>query len=134
MLYFENMKIGKSTLIKCKGKDFYLKTFTNLYGTIERVGGKEPKVRLKIDDNKTITCNASIDITKELGKKLYSYVGISGIAKYHPVDLEIIEFKIEEVLPFEDNRIAKGFKDLSEKFGCYFKDVDPEKFVKEIRG
>ena len=97
-------------------------------------GGKEPKVRLKIDDNKTITCNASIDITKELGKKLYSYVGISGIAKYHPVDLEIIEFKIEEVLPFEDNRIAKGFKDLSEKFGCYFKDVDPEKFVKEIRG
>lgn len=106
---------------------------TTILGKVIRVGGKDPKVAIETTDNRTITCRTTQSIAKELGKKLYSIVSLNGLAHWNLSDLSIEEFVIKSIGSYEDGSMVDTMEAISREYGQFFKDVDPEGFVKETR-
>lgn len=101
-----------------------LKGETTLYGKVERVGGATPRLRLQIEDGRTISCDISRALAKELGKRLYEWVGVAGTAEWNPVDLTVESFRVERVLAFQDPHPTEAFERLSEELAGAWDDVD----------
>lgn len=72
---------------------------TTLYGEVKRVGGFKPRVVLKTIQGDTIYCDASKALAQELGRRLYTEVGVRGQAKWNMQTLRIDAFIIESVPP-----------------------------------
>ena len=115
--------------------EFYVSGETTLYGRLLRVGGAVPKAVLKLDSrSKALICDISTNLAKELGRRLYTWVGVSGIAKWDPRDYSVREFKIQAILPYEDVPVLEAFRKLSDVAGKHFDGVDPVAYVEELRG
>ena len=111
-----------------------IKGETFLYGTIIRVGGKNPTVTILCSDESHLTCDVSIKIAKELAKRLYEYVGLRGVAKWIGRDLGIDTFRVVEVLPFEEKSLTSSFQELKKLLGKYYDDIEnPSIFIKNLR-
>lgn len=120
-----------STFASAKG----LKGETYIYGTIIRVGGKEPTVTLEYDSDFQITCNVSREVAKKLASRLYDFVGLRGIAKWVGHEMKLDSFKVIELLPFEERTTSESIKELTRLMSKYYKDIDdPESYVKKLRG
>jgi hypothetical protein len=116
-------------------ESYYLEGETILYGRVERVGGVKPKIVLRITDNQTVHCDASEALAKEIGRKLYSWVGLLGKAKWNTEDYLLDSFKIEKVTEYQDTPLLKGTTELSSMVGKYLKDkIDVIKIVSDLRG
>lgn len=83
-----------------------LKSKKTLYGSVVAVGGKEPKIKIALDDGSTLSCFASKELTLKAAGFLYDTVKISGTAK---IIISLGEPHIEE---FDINNIDQ-FKPLS---------------------
>ncbi len=105
---------------------------TTLYGQVERVGGREPKVRVRLIDGETITIDTNIEIAKELGRKLYSEVALEGEAIWNKLG-QIVHFKINRIVPFEDKGVLNAFKELQTIAGSFWEGVNPEEEIEALR-
>lgn len=113
---------------------FQLTGETIIYGKVMRVGGATPKVVIKLSDRQTVYCDVMEDLAKEIGHKLYSWVGLSGIAQWNTEDYSLDSFKIEKITEYEDIPLSKSMSELSSVVGKYLKDkVDVIKTISELR-
>lgn len=107
---------------------------TIIYGKVIRVGGITPKVGVKLSDRQTVYCDVKEDLAKEIGHKLYSWVGLSGIAQWNTEDYSLDSFKIEKITEYKEVPLSKSLFELSSVVGKYLKDkVDVIKTVSELR-
>lgn len=108
---------------------------TILYGKLIRVGGKKaPTAWLEISDTVTLTCDLGFELAKQLAHRLYSWVGLIGVARWSVVDQAILSFRVNEISKYEDQPISESFQWLRESLGQYFTDVDdPDVYVRKIR-
>ena len=115
---------------------YYLRGETVIYGKVERVGGATPKVVIRISDKETISCDATEELAKKLGYRLYSWVGLSGTAKWNTEDYSIVEFQTEKITEYQETSLSSAMTELSSLIGKYFKDIkDVKKYVnEELRG
>ncbi|MBF0408884.1 MAG: hypothetical protein HQM10_16165 [Candidatus Riflebacteria bacterium] len=117
-------QVSKSILSTCE---------TSIFGRVLRVGGKNPKVTIQTVQDKILFCESNRQIAKLLGKRLYEIVELIGNAKFNSFSGEIEEFRITNISEYEGGSIIDAFKDLSEIAGKYFIDVNPDKYVAELR-
>lgn len=109
---------------------------TSIYGELVEVGGAEKPNAHVITANadKPIICAITKDMAKELGNRLYSVIGLKGMATKE--EGRITQFKVDSILPYRQttaDEFLDGFK--ASGFGAWFKDVDdPVAFVREMRG
>jgi hypothetical protein len=116
-------------------ESYYLEGETILYGRIIRVGGVTPKVVLKITDKEAIHCDVTELLAKELGHRLYSWVGLKGKAVWNIEDYSMDSFKVDKVTEYQETSLSKGIAELSSLIGKYLKDkTDVIKTVSELRG
>lgn len=117
-------------------ESYYLTGETVIYGKVERVGGVEPKVWIRITDREIIICDVTEDLAKELGRRLYSWVGLLGIAKWNIENYSVEEFQLTKITEYEETLLLNATAELSSLIGKYFKDIeDVEKYVnEELRG
>ena len=102
----------------------YLYGETTVYGKVQRVGGAEPKVSLKINEHHpTIYCSVSEELAKELGKNLYLEIGLKGTAKWYLPTLNIVEFKITDIVYLQTTSFTESVEHLSKLIGEYWNDV-----------
>lgn len=107
---------------------------TTIYGKIERVGGVKPKVLLRLNNNRLLSCDVSEDIAKKMGNKLYSWVGVSGKAKWNTQNLDIDAFHIEKINDYGETTALSAFESLSDLIGSYWNGVDAIDAVEKLRG
>lgn len=110
---------------------------TTIYGIVERVGGKEPKIRLAVDGGKTIACSASRQLVKQVGNHLYERVGIRGIAKWDSADWSIVDFFAQELIDFIDTPLDEAIAMLAQASGPSAwpgDDEDTAETLRAIRG
>ena len=107
---------------------------TTIYGVLDRVGGIEPRVRIKPLKGAHIHCDVTREQARELSPRIYELMGLKGTAVWNYGRSEITRFKVDKVLPYRAKPAAKAFEELSEEFGAAFDNIDPEQFVREIRG
>lgn len=113
----------------------YVRGETVLYGRVERVGGVEPKVRVRLSEHEAVSCHLSEEMAKHLGKQLYSTVGLQGQATWDADDLSVIYFRVDEILPFKGGGVVEGIRELREAVDGAYDDVpDAVGFVRELRG
>jgi hypothetical protein len=107
---------------------------TVLFGRVERVGGVEPKVRLRISDHESVSCHISEELAKRVGNRLYNEVGLRGQATWDAVDFELLYFHAEELLSYQAGPITAAFDALAGAVGGAFDSVDDvEEFVGALR-
>lgn len=107
---------------------------TIIYGKVMRVGGVTPKAVVRLSDKQTVYCDVKADIAKDIGHRLYSWVGLYGMAKWNTDDYSLESFTIEKITEYEDAPISKGISELSSVVGGYLKDkVDVIKLISELR-
>lgn len=75
---------------------------------IERIGGMEPRVTIRLFDGSKISCRTHDDVLKGLGAYIWDYVKVRGTAKWSVGTYELQDFVIEEIdrdwvnLPFSE--------------------------------
>lgn len=106
---------------------------TELYGRVERAGGVEPHIRLRLPDGESIRIDADAQTVKKLGERLYETVVLKGRAKWTLYG-DLIEFHITDILPYEGPPSPEDVMKLSEKLGRFWQDVDDvEEEIRRLR-
>lgn len=87
---------------------------SSLIGEVVRVGGDDPKVRLRLPSGgKPLTCETTEAIARELGHRLYEIVICKGTATWDYATGEILKFRIDEVGTFKKVTASKAFESLA---------------------
>ncbi|RYD21742.1 MAG: hypothetical protein EOP88_10350 [Verrucomicrobiaceae bacterium] len=86
---------------------------SSLVGEVIGVGGISPKVKLKLGTGRSISCETSEVIAKELGHRLYETVHCFGTATWDNETLEVLKFQIREVGEFKRVKVSRAFEDLA---------------------
>ncbi|HTU22501.1 MAG TPA: hypothetical protein VMG10_30970 [Gemmataceae bacterium] len=109
---------------------------TTVYGRCMRVGGEDPVARIKLaGTNETITATfADEKMVIELAHRLYRDVGLVGRAIWTPMDWKIVEFEVQQILPYEPIGAERAFQDLAEAAAGRWDDVDAVEYVRSLRG
>jgi hypothetical protein len=106
---------------------------TIIYGVLESVGGVEPKAWLRTRSER-LGFEVTRDEARALGARLYSAVGIRGIAAWSAATGEIESFKFIELTAYEETSLKKAFSELAEEFGHFFDAIeDVDAFVLKQR-
>lgn len=106
-------------------EELTIKGRTTLYGRVLRVGGKtKPTLMLECLDGSTVYCEITQSQARKWASRLYSMVMLKGLAVWDYYSRKILSFKIEELHPFGDKKPTETLKELSEKVGKYFEDIE----------
>lgn len=107
--------------------------YTNIYGTIERIGGVKPNVRIRTNKG-IVSCKIAKDLAKELGKLLYSRIGLYGKAIWDIEDNSIQDFNIIKIIGLKENNILTGTYKIKANYGQYFDEIsDVGKHISSLR-
>lgn len=107
---------------------------TMLYGQVVSAGGKDPNVHLQTFDGSEVICSGSHDLVKQLAGRLYSWVGVKGHARWDVDTLKVSDFRISEILPYEDTPITDAIDELAAAVSPHFDGIDVNAFMSEARG
>ena len=100
-----------------------IKGETAFSGYLERVGGATPRVVLRISDHDIIYAETSEEIAIELGTRLYSWVGVAGIAQWD-IAGAVEMFRVTSVLPYRDTKMRDAVQRLATAIGSYWEDEE----------
>lgn len=107
---------------------------TNLLAWCVRVGGAKPKAEIRtLKDNTLLYVVVSIDIAKELAKRLYEVVILEGQATWSAETWEIKDFKVSSVQPYRKMPVSNAFSGLREAANGRWDGVDAVEYVSELR-
>lgn len=116
-------------------EEHFIRGETVIYGRVERVGGVDPKVRVRLSEHEVVSCRLNEELAKELGTHLYFEVGLRGQATWDAKDHSLAYFRVEEILPFENVGAASAAYALNDAAqGAYDAVIDVPGFVRKLRG
>lgn len=116
-------------------EEHFIRGETVIYGRVERVGGVDPKVRVRLSEHEVVSCRLNEDLAKELGTHLYAEVGLRGQATWDAKDHSLAYFRVEEILPFEDAGAVQAAYALNDAAqGAYDAVKDVPGFIRGLRG
>ena len=84
---------------------------SSIIGEVVRVGGSDPKVRVKLPSGRVLSCDTTEAVARQIGHMLYEPVTCNGRATWDYETGELLGFKIEKVRAFQKVR-------ASDAFGC----------------
>jgi hypothetical protein len=107
-------------------ESLYLTGNTSLYGFLIEIGGtKQLKAVLQLEDYSEVKCFLpNQEMARELGSRIYKFVGLRGEAKWSFEDNTLCEFHVDEILPYEEPQngdYVAVFKELRKEFGMHYK-------------
>lgn len=115
-------------------KEFFFESETTIYGMIERVGGAEPKVRIRLDDDQILYLSIDEAKAKRLAGRLYESIALKGMAKWRKDDHRLEDFTIEEILHFDEGTIVTSLKELGNTIGTHWDKIrDTDGFLLNSR-
>ncbi len=109
----------------------YLKGYAEIWGIIEKVGGKEPHIVVRLLNNKTITVKVKETQAKEIANYLYEKIKIKGVGTWNYTG-ELIELQAEKIEPIHTLTREK-IEEIRKELGKYWKGFDVEKALRELR-
>ena len=115
-------------------EEHFIRGETVIYGKVERVGGVDPKVRVRLSEHEVVSCRLNEELAKELGLHLYAEVGLRGQATWDAKDHSLAYFRVEEILQFENAGAVSAACVLNDAAqGAYDAITDVSGFVRRLR-
>ncbi len=116
-------------------KSFFIRGETTIYGTVVRIGGSEPKIRVQADNGTYFSVVTTASNAKDLTSHLYERIGVKGIATWKKENNELIEIKLKSFVLLSKLPLSERLKGLQNLLGKYWIDVDnPDDFITSLRG
>lgn len=113
---------------------FFIQGNTTIYGKIERVGGTDPAIRLKLDNGKSITVRVKEKDAKIAASKIYERVGMKGVGKWYKSTKDLESFKLKEFIMLTNTPLEERMSKLSELLYPYWKDIEnPDTHISNLR-
>jgi hypothetical protein len=107
---------------------------TELLARCLRVGGATvPRAELRLSNHRLLHVEVTELVARELGKRLYDEIVLSGVAEWDATDGEIRAFKVEAVTAFRSVPVDVAFKELAAASNGRWEGIDAESFVRGIR-
>lgn len=97
---------------------------TVLYGRIERVGGSEPKIALRLNTGVLLSLDVTEDLAKQFASNLYTNVGLVGEATWSVENSEIVKFRVLGLTEFEGGRVDVLMNNLRGLVGYFWDEVE----------
>ena len=111
---------------------------TTIIGVVKRVGGAtDLRCSIRIPSRHDLLyCDvSSIEVSRDLGRRLYEDVILMGRAKWLKTDWQIVEFKIDSIAANRDCSMTQAFRKLRAAGGNAWDNIeDPNDFLRKIRG
>jgi len=89
-----------------------LKGETTIYGELIDVGGDNPNIHIKINEDYIIIVDTNREIAKKLGNRLFDTIGLNGYAKWEIETSKILEFKLSSILDYNPIGAKESFQQL----------------------
>jgi hypothetical protein len=107
---------------------------TTLYGEVIRVGGAEPRILLRTFEGQLVYCNTTKKLATIVASRLYTKVGLLGIAQWNSETFEIENFEAKALIDYDEVPLSEAFNELSDLIGDSMDQIeDVDRFVHEIR-
>lgn len=108
---------------------------TSIYGKLVKVELQPPQIRLEISKGPTLDISVSTQIAETLIPKLNKRIGLVGTAYWRTADLQIVDFKVKEVSPYDpDIPMAETLRRLRKIIGDQWDHIEEEKaFVSDLK-
>jgi len=97
---------------------------TTLFGEIQRIGGAEPKVVLRLHTGELLSLDVSEEIARSFGNRLYTEVGLRGFATWSYPNNKLLSFKVISLTDFEDTPIDVAIDELKGSIGRYWDEIE----------
>ncbi len=112
---------------------------TTLYGYVSGIMGDDPpRVRMRLLDGTMFTCNVTrannLHVAKQIGQRLYTVVGIRGVAKWDASDMSLQYFLVEELTTYRKKPVDVALDALHKITAQDYADVDIDSLVADLRG
>lgn len=101
-----------------------LKGETRIYGKVLRVGGENPTVNFKVNNEYKITFNVKESFARDLATKLYDDIGLDGIATWDIKSYQVTNFKINKIINYEPKPLKETFSELRKLIGKHWDKID----------
>nr|VFK66975.1 MAG: hypothetical protein BECKUNK1418G_GA0071005_11206 [Candidatus Kentron sp. UNK]VFK72473.1 MAG: hypothetical protein BECKUNK1418H_GA0071006_11176 [Candidatus Kentron sp. UNK] len=130
---------GKESLAKITPETeipepFLIEGVSEILGKVVRVGGKTPRAMIELTDGTTIYCDIPEKMAKELGRRLYSLVKLTGTARWNFYTYDLEEFRIADFTEFPNIPPNEMFESLAKNIGeCFSGITDVRSFVTDLR-
>lgn len=96
---------------------------TVLYGVLEDVGGVQPKAWIRVSGER-VGFTIDQEQARTLGPKLYTMVGVRGVAQWDVVNKVITGFSFLELTNYKPKPLSQAIEALRESFGKYIDQID----------
>lgn len=107
-----------------------IKGETTIFGEVQRAGGVDPRVTLKINNEYTISFDVKKEIAIQLAGNLYKDVSLLGIATWDKKTYRVLDFKAKAVSSIREHNITETFKGLNKLFGKHLDNpADSDSFI-----
>jgi hypothetical protein len=111
---------------------------TSFVAKIQRVGGAtETKCALRVDfQNRLLFCKVSSkEVAREMGKRLYEEVVVSGTASWLKTSWRIFAFAVASISQPAQGTLTEAFEELRKAGGDRWGKIDdPEAYLLEVTG
>lgn len=114
----------------------YLRGTTSLFVKVIRVGGEVPRVLVQFPNNERRTFSVvDMEVTKELGGKLYEHLVLHGDAKWMRGSRKLADFKVKRVGRYSSKTAnpEQAIKGLSKIMGSRWDDINPDQYLLDER-
>lgn len=130
--------LARETTIETQNR--LVSSTTTLYGSIVRVGGEKVlTAQIRLISGELIKCEIKglqkLNVAKELARRLFTEVGVTGKATWDSLDWKLEEFEIESITDYSGTKIRTALQGLYETAGKYLESIeDIDAFIAEVRG
>lgn len=95
--------------------DLRIQGETTVYGRLIRLGGKDPKITITNPNTKKgyLGCDATIELVKQLGDKLYQWVGLDGTATWNMWNWSMESFVVSHITEYDGVSLAEALSGLA---------------------
>jgi hypothetical protein len=114
-------------------KTAYISGETTLYGVIKQVGGEPPSVSIQTFEGHHLLCQVEAPLAKELGNRLYTRVGLIGLAQWNLANHSIENFQIQTIVDYQEGPLVETFATLSSEMGEYYQNLEAVTWVAQHR-
>ncbi len=98
---------------------------TTIYGKIIRIGGEEPKIHFRINEEEKLIFDVDEQQAKKLSPKLYEFIGLTGTATWNSINLTIDNFKIDAIINVDTSKpYSDTFSELKGIIGKYWDEIE----------
>ncbi len=97
---------------KLAGPQHILKGRTTIYGRVITVGGVEPRAQLRLLNGRLFRVKLKEETAKALAVRLYQVVALKGIASWRSDNMEMVNFEVEEILPYQETDFSEVIKKI----------------------